>query len=361
MAGSAMTVSQVAGILEANTAGDFALASAIVLGGAAIARIVTLIYERRIKESLAKSDPKAVEILPRIIDANLLALLYLASLYAGLKILDLPPKAGKIIDTAWLVALAFYAARFAIEFSIYALENYRTASGEAPPQAFKGLTPLIKTVVWSLCAIFILDNMGFNVSHIAAGLGIGGVALALGAQAVLGDLFSYFVILFDKPFSVGDSIVVGDLEGIVETVGIKTTRIRNQRGEEVALSNTALTSARLHNFKRMTRRRVFAKIGVTYDTPVTALRKIPSVMERIARDVGGVTFGRAHFATFGESALIFELVYYVESADYNVLMDRQQDVNLRLAEEFTARGINFAYPTQTIYLAGGKAGPGNPM
>jgi small-conductance mechanosensitive channel len=355
-----MALMQITGVLEANTAGDFALASAIALGGAAMARIATAIYERRIKESLAKSDPEAAEILPRIIDANLLTLLYLASLYAGLKILDLPPKAGKIMDTVGLVALAFYAARFAIQLSVYALENYRTASGEAPPTAFKGLAPLIKTVIWGLCAIFILDNMGFNVSHIAAGLGIGGVALALGSQAVLGDLFSYFVILFDRPFGVGDSIVVGDLEGTVEAVGIKTTRIRNQRGEEVVMSNTALTSARLHNFKRMTRRRAFAKIGVAYDTPVPALREIPSVMERVVRENKGLTFGRAHFASFGDSSLVFELVYYVESADYNVFMDRQEEVNFRLAEEFKARGINFAYPSQTIYLAGGKPGTGNP-
>jgi len=344
------------GFLEANTAADFALASGIVLGGAAMARIATAIYERRIRDSLAQSNPMAAEILPRIIDANLLTLLYLASLYAGLKILDLPPKADRIMDAVGLVALAFYAARFAVQLSVYALENYRTASGEAPSTTFKGFAPLVKTVIWGLCAIFILDNMGFNISHIAAGLGIGGVALALGSQAALGDLFSYFVILFDRPFTVGDSIAVGDVEGTVEAVGIKTTRIRNQRGEEVVMSNTALTSARLHNFKRMTRRRAFAKIGVTYDTPVTALREIPSVMERIVREVGGLTFGRAHFVSFGESALNFELVYYVESADYNEFMDRQQDVNLRLAEEFKTRGINFAQPAPAIYLAGGKAG-----
>jgi small-conductance mechanosensitive channel len=349
MAATAMTR-----FLEANTAADFALASGIALGGAAIARIATVVYERRIKVSLAQSDPKAAEILPRIIDANLLTLLYLTALYAGIKILDLPPKAGKIMDTAGFVTLAFYAARFAVQLSVYALENYRTASGEAPPMAFKGLTPLVNTVVWGLCAIFILDNMGFNISHIVAGLGIGGVALALGSQAVLGDLFSYFVILFDKPFEVGDSIVVGDLEGTVEAVGIKTTRIRNQRGEEVVMSNTALTSARLHNFKRMTRRRAFAKIGVAYDTPVPALREIPSVMERIVRECDGLTFGRAHFATFGDSALVFELVYYVESADYNEFMDRQQEVDFRLAEEFKACGIRFAYPAPTINLAGGK-------
>lgn len=341
--------------LEANTAGDFAMASAIVLGGAVIARVATTVYERRIKERLVNSGSKAVEILPRIIDANLVMFLYLLSLYAGLKILNMPPKAHKIIDTAGLVALVFFAARFAVQLSVYALDNYRMAAGEAPPTAFKGFAPLVKTVIWGLCAIFILDNMGFNVSTIVAGLGVGGVALALGAQTLLGDLFSYFVILFDRPFEVGDSIAVGDLEGTVESVGIKTTRIRNLRGEEVVMSNTAMTSARLHNFKRMTRRRAFIKLGVALDTPVHLLRQIPSAIEGVVREFSGLTFGRAHFATFGDNALIFELVYHVENADYNVFMDMQQEVNFRLAEEFKTRGISFALPPQPMFIGGGKS------
>lgn len=350
-----MAVSPVTKFLEANTAADFALASAIVLGGALIARIATTVYERRIKERLASSGSKAVEALPRIIDGSLIPFLYLASLYAGVKVLDLPARAEKVADGAGLVALVFFAARFAVQLSLYALDNYRMASGEAPPAPFKGFAPLIKAVIWILCAVFILDNMGFNVSTIVAGLGIGGVALALGSQALLGDLFGYFVILLDRPFEVGDSIAVGDLEGTVEAVGIKTTRIRNLRGEEVVMSNTAMTSARLHNFSRMTRRRAFVKIGVSHDTPVDVLRQIPSAIEGVVRECVGVTFGRAHFATFGDNALVFELVYYVESQDYNIFMNRQEEVNFRLAEEFKSRGIAFAHPPQPAATAGGKA------
>ncbi|MBF0634505.1 MAG: mechanosensitive ion channel family protein [Nitrospinae bacterium] len=341
-----MAVTPISGFLEANTASDFALASAIALIGAVIARVATNVYERRIKERLASSGSKAVEILPRIIDANLVMFLYLLSLYAGLKILNMPPKGDRIIDAVGLVALVFFAARFAVQLSVYALDNYRVAGGESAPTAFKGFAPLIKALIWILCAIFILDNMGFNVSTIVAGLGIGGVALALGAQTLLGDLFGYFVILFDRPFDVGDSIAVGDLEGTVTSVGIKTTRIRNLRGEEVVMPNTAMTSARLHNFTRMTRRRAFVKIGVSHDTPVDVLRQIPSAIEGVVRELGGVTFGRAHFAAFGDNALIFELVYHVESADYNVFMNRQEEVNFRLAEEFKTRGITFAHPPQ---------------
>lgn len=340
--------------LEANTAADFATASAVVLGGAAVARVAASIYERRIRDRLISSGSSAVEVLPRLIDGNLIPFLYLASLYAGVKVLELPPKIEKVASAAGIVALAFFGARFAVQFSVYALENYRTADGGAPAAAFRGLAPLVKTLIWGLCAIFILDNLGFNVSTVVAGLGIGGVALALGSQAVLGDLFSYFVILFDRPFEAGDFIAVGDMEGTVESVGIKTTRIRSPRGEEIVMSNTALTSARLHNLKRMTRRRALVRINVARGAPVSALRELPSAIEGVVRGVADLSFDRAHFASFGDTALVFELVYYVESRDYNVFMDRQQEVNFRLAEEFKARGVDLACPTQTIYLQGGK-------
>lgn len=349
-----MAATMMTRFLQANTAADFAMASAVVLGGAVVARVAASVYERRIRARLVNSGSRAVEILPRLIDGSLIPFLYLASLYAGVKVLDLPAKIEKMADAAGIVALAYFGARFAVQFSVYALENYRTTAGEAPATAFKGLAPLVKTVIWGLCAIFILDNLGFNVSTVVAGLGIGGVALALASQAILGDLFSYFVILFDRPFEAGDFIAVGDTEGTVESVGIKTTRIRSPRGEEIVMSNTALTSARLHNLKRMTRRRVFVKIGVLHDTPIPALREIPSVIENVAKGFDGLSFERAHFATFGDNALVFELVYYVESPDYKVFMDRQQEVNFRLAEEFKTRGIVFAHPAQPVYLTGGK-------
>jgi small-conductance mechanosensitive channel len=344
-------------LMEANTAADFAVASALALGGMVAARVATKVYEGRVKARLTESGSKAVEILPHLIGGAIIPFLYLIAVYAGLRVLDLPAKADKVINSVGIAALAFFAAKFAIQLSIHALENYRAPGEVGPSPAFKSVAPLLKTLIWGICAIFVLDNIGFNVSAVVAGLGIGGVALALASQAVLGDLFSYFVILFDRPFEVGDSIMIDDLGGVVESVGIKTTRIRNQRGEEVVVSNTALTSARLHNFKKMSRRRVFARLGVVYETPTSTLKEIPSILEEIVKSLPGLTLERAHFASFGDFALVFELAYYVESADYIVYMDRQQEVNFRLAEEFGRRGIVFAHTTPTATAPAAQSQP----
>lgn len=183
-----------------------------------------------------------------------------------------------------------------------------------------------------------------------AGLGIGGVAVALAAQAILGDLFSYFAILFDRPFEVGDFIILGDFLGTIEHIGIKTTRVRSLGGEQLVFSNTDLTSSRVRNYKRMGQRRVVFKLGVTYQTTLTQLETIPGMIEKIVKNVKNTTFDRAHFLSYGDFSLIFEVVYYVMSRDYNKYMDIQQEINFAVKKEFEAGNIEFAYPTQTVYL-----------
>ncbi len=195
-----------------------------------------------------------------------------------------------------------------------------------------------------------LDNLGFKISAVIAGLGIGGIAVALAAQAILGDLFSYFAILFDRPFEVGDFIILGEYLGTIEHIGIKTTRIRSLSGEQLVFSNTDLTSSRLRNYKRMGKRRVVFKLGVTYQTTLKQLKTIPGIIENIIKGVKDTTFDRVHFSSYGDFSLIFEVVYYVMSRDYNKYMDIQQVINFAIKKEFEAGGIEFAYPTQTLYL-----------
>jgi small-conductance mechanosensitive channel len=198
--------------------------------------------------------------------------------------------------------------------------------------------------------VFLLDNLGFEISAVIAGLGIGGIAIALAAQAILGDLFSYFVIFFDRPFEIGDFIVIGDKKGNVEYIGIKTTRLRSLSGEQLVFSNTDLTNSRIQNFRRMERRRVVFKLGVVYETPGNQLAEIPVIVKEIIDEQPDVTFDRGHFASYGDFSLNFEFVYYVMSSDYNKYMDTQQAINLKIYQEFEKRGIVFAYPTQTLYL-----------
>jgi small-conductance mechanosensitive channel len=204
--------------------------------------------------------------------------------------------------------------------------------------------------VWIVGTLFLLANLGFDITTIVAGLGIGGIAVALAGQALLGDLFSYFVIVFDKPFELGDFLIIGDILGSVEKIGIKTTRLRSISGEQIIMSNSDLTDSRVRNYKRMERRRVVFKIGVIYGTPAEAVRDIPSIIRAIVEAEESTTFDRAHFAGYGDWSLIYEVVYYVASPDYTLYMDIQQRINLAIYDEFSNRNIQFAYPTQTILL-----------
>ncbi len=196
-----------------------------------------------------------------------------------------------------------------------------------------------------------LDNLGVKISAVVAGLGIGGIAVALAAQAFLGDLFSSFAIFFDKPFEVGDFIIVGDKLGVVEYIGIKTTRLRAIGGEQLIFANHDLTNSRIHNFKKMERRRVVFNLGVIYQTSAEQLRKIPLIVKDIITKQPDVAFDRGHFASFGDFSINFEFVYFVEGADYNKYMDIQQTINLSIYEAFENERIEFAYPTQTLFVS----------
>jgi small-conductance mechanosensitive channel len=221
---------------------------------------------------------------------------------------------------------------------------------ETKKRDVKGIVPIIKVVIWSIGIIFLLDNLGFKINTVIAGLGIGGIAVALAAQALLGDLFSYFSILFDRPFEIGDFIIVGDYLGTIEHIGIKTTRIRSLSGEQLVFSNTDLTNSRVRNYKRMQKRRVVFQLGVTYQTTLQQVKEIPQIITDVIKNVNDTVFDRAHFSSYGDFSLNFETVYNVLSSDYNKYMDIQQEINFAIKEEFEKRGIEFAYPTQTLFM-----------
>jgi small-conductance mechanosensitive channel len=211
---------------------------------------------------------------------------------------------------------------------------------------------LMRLVVWAAVLLLLLDNLGVNVTTLIAGLGVGGIAVALAAQNVLGDLFASLSIVLDKPFVVGDFIAVADFMGSVEHVGLKTTRLRSLSGEQVIFSNTDLLGSRIRNYGRMFERRVVSSIGVTYQTPAAKLRRIPEIIREIVQGQSKVRFDRAHFHKLGDSSLGFEFVYYVLTADYNHYMDVQQNINLALLEKLAEEGVEFAYPTQTLFVSG---------
>jgi small-conductance mechanosensitive channel len=256
-----------------------------------------------------------------------------------------------------IVLMAIFATLFAVALMRFGIGEYVRKQGEdaSRDRVLKAASSLVNVLAWIVGTLFMLDNLGFRITTVVAGLGIGGIAVALAAQTVLGDLFAYFTILFDRPFEIGDTISVGDHTGTIERFGIKTTRIAGIGGEQIILSNKDLTDSRVRNFKRMEKRRATFRFGVTYRTPADTLREIPGVIADIFRELEGAALERAHFLSFGDSGLIFEIAYFVDGNDYARYMDIQQQANLRIREEFEKRRIEFAYPTRTLYL--NKADP----
>ncbi len=216
---------------------------------------------------------------------------------------------------------------------------------------------VLRLVVWAAVLLVMLDNLGVNITALVAGLGVGGVAVALAAQAILGDLFASLSIVLDKPFVVGDFLVIGDILGTVENVGLKTTRLRSLSGEQIVFANADLLNSRIRNYGRMFERRVVLSLGVTYQTAAAKLKQIPVLVRAAIEAQEHVRFDRAHFQGFGDSALQFETVYFVLSPDYNLYMDIQQNINMTILERFAAEGIEFAYPTQTLFVAATSPAP----
>ena len=275
------------------------------------------------------------------------------ALYFGTLSLSLPGNLSRLLYGFFVVILAIKVAQILQETARFVIRKWTERTVKEDPTSaamLKNMTWVVRIMIWVATLLFIFDNLGVNITAFVASLGIGGVAIALAAQAVLGDAFSSFAIFMDKPFKVGDFIIVGDLLGTVEHVGFKTTRIRSLGGEELIFSNTDLTSSRIKNYKRMQERRIVFSIGVIYQTPIEKVKALPQMIRRVVEEHKNARFDRAHFKSFGDFALIYEVVLIVLRPDYATYMDVQQSINFRLMEEFKKAEIEFAYPTQQLYV-----------
>jgi len=312
-----------------NRVSEYLLCLAILAGGILAVKVIQSLATRRLKAWAEKSPTTYDDFLVGRIRGTGVPLAYLGIAQASLRVLTLTPRVERIIDMAGIVLMTLLAIVFTVSLVRYGFEEYSRKRGEdaTSDRALRGVIGLTKALVWIIGVLFMLDNLGFRISTVVAGLGIGGIALALAAQTILGDLFGYFVILFDRPFEIGDFVVVGDHMGVIERFGIKTTRIASLNGEQIVVSNKDLTDSRVRNFKRMAKRRVAFRLGVTYQTPLERLREIPGIVADVFREIEGATLDRVHFFSYGDFSLIYE--------------------------EFGKRRIEFAYPTQTLYLAKG--------
>lgn len=301
-----------------------------------------------------KTETELDDLMVEVLGNTRFFALLLVSLFAGTRALSLPPFTEKVFRAALILGLLFQAALWAnkaVSSVLHRLIQKRMEDDAAGATALSVMGFAAKVALWSVFMLLALDNLGVNITGLVAGLGIGGIAVALALQNILGDLFASLSIVLDKPFVIGDFLIVGDFLGTVEHIGVKTTRIRSLSGEQLVFSNTDLLQSRIRNYKRMTERRVVFSIGVTYQTSYQQLATIGTMIRTLIESQSGVRFDRAHFKEFGDSALVFEVVYFLLDPDYNIYMDTQQAINLALFRQFEAERISFAYPTQTLFLA----------
>jgi small-conductance mechanosensitive channel len=335
-----------------NSVQDYLIAAGIILGGILLLRLFRKTLLSSLKNWASKTETTLDDYMVTGLERFGLPVLNFTILYWGIHYLHLSPRVSKLVSTVTTVVIVYFVIRIILSIIRKLLEAYvlKQENGETKLKQITGIMVVINIAVWAMGAVFLFDNLGYNVTAIITGLGIGGIAIALAAQNILGDLFNYFVIFFDRPFEVGDFIVVDDKRGTVEYIGIKTTRIKSISGEQIIISNSNLTSSRLHNFRRMEQRRAIFTIGVVYGTSLDKLKKIPDLITQIIIAEPLTNPDRVHFAAYGEFSLNFEVVFFVQSSDYKQFMDIVQDVNFKIYEAFEKEGIEFAYPTQTIHL-----------
>lgn len=325
----------------------------IFLVASTLLGIARRVVRARLRTLAERHRAGAVEIADSVARATQGWFVLLVAVFLAAQSLDISPRTATVLGHVVTIGLLIQLGLCATVATAAFLAQRRARQLAEDPGAVATMDILgfvLRVAIWSFILLLTLDNLGVDITALVAGLGVGGIAVALAAQNILGDLFASLSIVLDKPFVVGDFIILGDYMGSVEKVGLKTTRVRSLSGEQLIFSNADLLSSRIRNYGRMFERRVVFTLGVTYQTSAEQLRRIPQIIREAVEANERVRFDRAHFQRYGDYALVFEVVFYVLSPDYNVYMDIQQAVNLTVFERFAAEGIGFAYPTQTLYL-----------
>ena len=329
------------------------IAGALLLAFIAVYGLVRRLAAGRIEKLSQRTETQLDDGLAAAVAATKPALLFFIAIYFVSQPLSLPESVGR-----WVGILATVAALMQIGFwtvgwlDVLLLSWKQKKLGDDPDvsSTFRFVSYGINVLVWAVVLLVLLENLGVDISALVAGLGIGGIAVALALQNILGDLFASLTILIDKPFLIGDYLAVDDLSGTVETVGLNTTRLTSLTGEQLVFSNKDLLQSRIRNYGRMEERRVLFQIGVVYGTPPDVMEKIPGMLQAAIESHKLARFDRSHFKEFADSALIFETVFYMTVPDYSSYMDVQQFVNLELMRRFAIERIEFAYPTRHVYL-----------
>ncbi|MFT4326259.1 MAG: mechanosensitive ion channel family protein [Candidatus Woesearchaeota archaeon] len=340
--------------LFGNTIGAYALAALYFLGLVFFFKIFKYVILKRLgvlaKKTTTKIDEAIVDFLLEIKGL----FYYTIALYIVLHTLFVPQIILTIVYYLLYIICGFYVAKGFSHIVNHVVEDEIKKRKEkeikGSSSMIRVMGAIIKAILWLIIMLMVLANWGIEITPLIASMGIGGIAIALALQTILGDLFGAFVIYFDKPFEEGDFIIVGGDMGVVKHIGIKSTRIQALQGQELVMSNTELINSRVNNYKQMQKRRIAFAFGVTYDTGAKKLEKIKKIVIDIFEKMDDADLDRVHFQKFGDFSLDYEVVYYIDTADYNTYMDIQEKINLALYRRFEKEKIDFAFPTQTIEL-----------
>ena len=316
-------------------------------------RLLKLLTTRHLGRLAQKTATQVDDLVVDLLGGTRSWVLAVLALYAATFFLKIPGDKARLFRSLTAVAFLLQGALWGNRLITFWLTEYLRRRGEidrAGRTTISTLGFVGRLVLWATLLLLALDNFGFKVTGLITGLGIGGIAVALAAQEVLKDLFASLAIALDKPFLIGDAITVGEFSGTVEFIGIKTTRVRSINGEQIVIPNSDLMGSRLRNFGRMEERRVAINLGLVYQTPAERMERAVALVREALTGREGIRLDRVHFRAFGESALFIEAVYFVTSAEYFTYMDLQQEINLEILRRFAAEGIEFAYPTQTVFL-----------
>jgi small-conductance mechanosensitive channel len=351
--------------LWGNSGEDYLQSILIFVGALLVFKIAQVIIIKRIESVTQKTETDIDDFMMTLIKSIKPPFYFLISIYLASRFLEIKEIISKFIDGVIFIAvvlqLILIAQRIIDYVSIKIIQKTTRENGEMTEDEIRGEEAVVRTVgrvvkfiIWAMAILFVLSNMGVNVTSALAGLGIGGIAIAMASKDILSDIIAAITIFIDKPFKVGQFVQVGDNMGTVEYVGAKTTRIKTLQGEELIIPNQELANSRVQNYKRMEKRRVVFNLGVVYGTKLEKLKKIPNLVKEIVEKVENTEFDRSNFATYGDFSLNFENVYYINTADYNEYMNIQEKINLAIYEKFEEEGIEFAYPTQTVIVSSVK-------
>ena len=336
-----------------NTVQQWGLAIGVFVLVFILLQIFKRLISRRLDEYTKSTHTYLDDIFASIVKHTKTFFILVMALWAGSLFLDLPPEVRTVRHVVVIIAFLFQIGLW----SNGVINHWIDTRVEEQPgdkdlaTTLNAFGLIAKTVIWVILVLLMLDNLpGVDVSTLIASLGVVGIAVALAVQGILGDLFASISITLDKPFVIGDFITVGDYKGEVEDIGLKTTRLRSSTGEEIVFSNTDLLDSRIRNYRSLQRRRVLFTLSLTYQIPSDKLSQIPDIVRAVVETHTGTIFNHAYFKGLGDSALNFEVLYHIETKDFSVYREIVQSVNFDLVQRLEAEGIEFAYPTQTVYV-----------